>query len=179
MKNKKGFTLIELLVVIAIIGLLSTLAVISLTTARSKARDARRTSDLRAMQSSIELYRTDNSDSLPLIAYLNSTTNTIQWTSQGAWNSTSMSAILSTYLSPLPTDPTNSASNYYQYCASSTGKYILSAMLENAPQANGASGAYNTYYNTSNCVSSGGNGTKAARTDTCASNNFFCLGQSS
>ncbi len=35
---KRAFTLIELLVVIAIIGLLSTIAVVSLTTARSKAR---------------------------------------------------------------------------------------------------------------------------------------------
>ena len=40
MKNKKGFTLVELLVVIAIIGILSTVAVVNLNSAREKARIA-------------------------------------------------------------------------------------------------------------------------------------------
>lgn len=44
--NRKGFTLIELLVVIAIIGMLSSLAVVSLNTARNKAKDAQIQSDL-------------------------------------------------------------------------------------------------------------------------------------
>lgn len=54
--NKKGFTLIELLVVIAIIGLLSTLAVVSLNNARTKSRDARRQSDLKQISTAMELY---------------------------------------------------------------------------------------------------------------------------
>ena len=57
--NKKGFTLIELLVVIAIIGLLSTLAVVALGSARQKARDAKRVSDLKQVQTALELYYTD------------------------------------------------------------------------------------------------------------------------
>lgn len=40
MKNKKGFTLVELLVVIAIIGILSTVAIVNLNSAREKARAA-------------------------------------------------------------------------------------------------------------------------------------------
>jgi prepilin-type N-terminal cleavage/methylation domain-containing protein len=40
MKNKKGFTLVELLVVIAIIGILSSVAVVNLNSARSKAKGA-------------------------------------------------------------------------------------------------------------------------------------------
>ena len=55
MKNKKGFTLIELLVVIAIIGLLSTLAVVSLNNARAKARDAKRVSDIKQISILIEM----------------------------------------------------------------------------------------------------------------------------
>ena len=58
--NKKGFTLIELLVVIAIIGLLSTLAVVALGSARVKARDSKRVSDLKQVQTALELYYTDN-----------------------------------------------------------------------------------------------------------------------
>lgn len=57
--NKKGFTLIELLVVIAIIGLLSTLAVVSLNNARAKSRDARRLADVKQMQTALELFFTD------------------------------------------------------------------------------------------------------------------------
>ncbi|MBT7553331.1 type II secretion system protein [bacterium] len=40
MKNKKGFTLVELLVVIAIIGILSSVAVVNLNSARSRAKEA-------------------------------------------------------------------------------------------------------------------------------------------
>jgi len=57
--NKKGFTLIELLVVIAIIGLLSTLAVVSLNNARQKSRDSRRVSDVKQVQTALELYYND------------------------------------------------------------------------------------------------------------------------
>jgi len=59
MDNKsktKGFTLIELLVVISIIGILSSIVLASLNTARAKTRDARRLSDMHQMEIALELY---------------------------------------------------------------------------------------------------------------------------
>lgn len=58
-KSPVGFTLIELLVVIAIIGLLSTIAVVALNSARSKGRDAKRVADVRQIQTALELYLSD------------------------------------------------------------------------------------------------------------------------
>ncbi|MCK9352427.1 MAG: type II secretion system protein [Candidatus Paceibacterota bacterium] len=52
----KGFTLIELLTVIAIIGLLSAIVVTSLTSARLKARDARRLNDVMQVKMALDLY---------------------------------------------------------------------------------------------------------------------------
>ena len=55
-KFGKGFTLIELLVVIAIIGLLASVALLALNSARSKARDTKRVSDVFQMHTALELY---------------------------------------------------------------------------------------------------------------------------
>lgn len=60
LSQSDGFTLIELLVVIAIIGLLASIIFASLASARVKARDARRVSDLQQIQRALELYYADN-----------------------------------------------------------------------------------------------------------------------
>ena len=58
---KRGFTLIELLVVIAIIGILSSVVLASLNTARGKGADAAVKSDLDSMRAQAELtYDTGN-----------------------------------------------------------------------------------------------------------------------
>lgn len=56
MNTKKGFTLIELLVVIAIIGILASIVLASLNSARIKSRDARRVADIKQIQLALELY---------------------------------------------------------------------------------------------------------------------------
>ena len=69
MRKQRGFTLIELLVVIAIIGLLSTLAVVALNNARQKSRDAKRVSDIKQIQTALELYYNDANSYPSLLAF--------------------------------------------------------------------------------------------------------------
>ena len=54
-RKNQGFTLIELLVVIAIIGVLASVVLASLNTARKKSRDARRIADIKQIQLALEL----------------------------------------------------------------------------------------------------------------------------
>src|SRR5476651_2278286 len=52
--SKRGFTLIELLVVIAIIGILSSIVLVSLNSARVKGTDTRTLSDVQQMRTWLE-----------------------------------------------------------------------------------------------------------------------------
>jgi len=61
MKKNKGFTLIELLVVIAIIGILSSVVLASLNSARQKGQDAAIKQNLNNMRAQTEMYF-DNND---------------------------------------------------------------------------------------------------------------------
>lgn len=132
--NKKAFTLIELLVVIAIIGILAAIVLVSLNTARAKARDTRRLADIRQFQLAMEMYYGDYR-TYPVSGWLHS--NEASWK-----NGTNVLAVaLKPYLSALPLDPKNEAGtaysgNYtYSYFASGYGGsgqwYMMNFVLEN------------------------------------------------
>lgn len=109
--KKQGFTLIELLVVIAIIALLAAIVLVSLNTARTKARDTKRIADLKQIQLALEMYYDDNG------SYPNRHTTS---TSSG-WNS--LASDLSAYISALPKDPKNSGNYRYYYDGGESDDY--------------------------------------------------------
>ncbi len=104
---KRGFTLIELLVVIAIIGLLSSVVLASLSTARAKARNARRVSDVQEIRKALQLYALDHNGDYP------STSGSLVClglsASESCWGSAKGNAGVNTalapYMSSIPLDP--------------------------------------------------------------------------
>lgn len=120
MKKQKGFTLIELLVVIAIIGLLSTLAVVSLNNARQKSRDAKRVADIKQIQTALELYFNDH-QGYPASVTSGSNIST---------TATSVTSTGITYMALVPTNPGPGGSTYTYSGSSNT--YTLTYTLEAA-----------------------------------------------
>ncbi len=118
MNKQKGFTLIELLVVIAIIGLLSTLAVISLNNARQKSRDAKRVSDIKQIQTALELYYNDHNGYPTAVTSGSSIT--------GAATAGSV-----VYMAVVPTNPAPNGATY-TYTLDSPSSYHLTYTLEGA-----------------------------------------------
>lgn len=103
--RKHGFTLIELLVVISIIGLLSSVVLAALSSARMKARDVRRMQDMKQIQTALEMYRNDEGHYPYSTDVTDGAQCGIDWceskiTTQ--WNN--LASLLSKYIS-LPKDP--------------------------------------------------------------------------
>lgn len=107
--HSRGFTLIELLVVISIIGLLSSIVLASLNTARAKARDAARESSIHSIQIALELYYSSNGQ---YPASGGATSPNSGWSNSNDSSWTTLQTALAPYISKLPQDPAQSSSGW-------------------------------------------------------------------
>ena len=114
---KRGFTLIELLVVIVIIAILATLLTANFVGVRQRGRDATRKSNLRQIQTALELYRSDIG-LYPLTAAFPACGNPF-------------SSGTTTYMQKIPCDPLLVTTSY-TYTSTDGVTYTLRACLENA-----------------------------------------------
>lgn len=151
----KGFTLIELLIVIVIIGVLSAMLMANFVGVRQRARDAQRKSDLRQIQSALELYRSDVGNYPAANGSMLSTA--------GCPTSSSLSYGGTVYMNKIPCDPVlNPYDNpgyagEYQYTgigSPATG-YKIYACLENQNDSDPNVVAYNSSTNPNLCKSQG------------------------
>ncbi|MFS8159123.1 MAG: type II secretion system protein [Candidatus Roizmanbacteria bacterium] len=135
--SQKAFTLIELLVVIAIISALSALIFPNFMALREKARDTQRKSDLKQIQTAMELYK-QNQD--PPVYPTGIPDQTTCWSSEGFGASCLDSVV---YLKNFPGDPNrlDGSGNAEGYYYSTTGdSYALCSCLENKVDPRGVSG---------------------------------------
>lgn len=117
-RKEKGFTLVELLVVIAIIGVLATLVLLQLGTARARARDTKRIADVNQIRTAVESYFEDNGGQYPTVID---------------------QATIGKYLTRVPTDPLTAQAYGYAYnpAANPTQFQVWAALEQTAAALNG------------------------------------------
>ena len=114
--QKLGFTLVELLVVIAIIGILATVAMVSLNSARIKARDTKRVADIRQIALALEFCYNETQKYIPSTSF----------PAAGA----PMTCGGNTYITTMPADPKGGDYEYRVDNEANPQKYVLGATLE-------------------------------------------------
>lgn len=140
--KSRGFTLIELLVVISIIGLLTSVVLASLSTAREKSRNSRRLADLHQLEIAFRQIE-DETGMLPQTSPTSnaclgeSSTSSICWGNYARAGNNTLNTQLQKYINPIPKDPepTRGWGDHYFYlngtisysCGlrSEAGKYLV------------------------------------------------------
>lgn len=117
-RRERGFTLIEMLVVVAIMAILTSVASVNFIGTRQRGRDSQRKSNLRQIQSALELYRADQGV-YPATA------------SFPACNGQLVSGT-TVYMQRVPCDPQGGNYQYQAPGAAPNTTYCLRACLENA-----------------------------------------------
>jgi prepilin-type N-terminal cleavage/methylation domain-containing protein len=105
---KRGFTLIELLMVIAILGILMSIIVNQISTARSRARDSKRVIEIRQLETAIRAYELDYG-SYP-VGTLDIAPSTIDQSNNGAF----IPVLSPNYIAQI-SDPGGNGFGYYWY----------------------------------------------------------------
>ena len=127
-RNGRGFTLIELLVVIAIIGILASIVLASLNTARRKSRDARRIADIKRIQLALELYADASGQLYPVATA----------SCDATANAYGLQVLAPGNIPVIPRDPNNTTDRCYRYASSTAtplAQYHLGATLEESTNA--------------------------------------------
>ena len=128
--RQKGFTLVELLVVIGIITLLMVTIFPNFTGARQRARDSQRKTDLKNVQTALDLYKLDQKPPLyPSTGALGSSLCGKCWSSDADCGASGGNV----YIKKLPCDNSGTSPTPYAYAPNLTDnlRYTLSACLEN------------------------------------------------
>jgi len=118
-----GFTLIEVLIVVAIIGILASVVLVGLGPLQRQGRDARRISDLKQVQTGLELYYNKNG-SYPQGVDVSDPGNPAGWQ---AFQAELTGAGIG--VSNVPKDP-SSGKNYLYQTDAGGSTYVLGAVLD-------------------------------------------------
>jgi len=128
MKHTRGFTLIEILVAATIVAVLSVIGIVSYTSINKRSRDAKRKSDLEAVRSALEMYRSDKSSYPGASASFEALT--------ALDNGSGSGPLVPAYLPSIPSDPRSTVDVPIPYYYSPIGvgppyySYCICGMVE-------------------------------------------------
>ncbi|MFZ4500555.1 MAG: type II secretion system protein [Minisyncoccia bacterium] len=128
----RGFTLIELLVVIAVIGILASVVMASLNSARAKARDARKIADFKNISTALQLYQ-DSYGYMPPSYFTYGSNNEAE--GGGNYELSMQDLVNAGFLSAIPKSPGGAKYAYYNYSGVPSVGAILVTTLEAAPNS--------------------------------------------